>query len=62
MTKEKISDKSKIKKPQKEIEIKHPADPEEPLDIPDDDPDSIPEDDPYENSPAFEKPTSGEGP
>lgn len=62
MAKKKIPDKSKIKNPQKEIEIKHPADPEEPLNIPEEDPDIISDEDPFENPPPNEIPPPGEGP
>ena len=62
MIKKKYSDKPEIKKPKEKPEVKPSPDPEEPLDIRDDDPDVIPDEDPFENSPAYEKPAPGEGP
>lgn len=62
MTKKKIANKAQIKKQVEKIEWEKPIDPEEPLSIPDNNPDIIPEEDPYENPPAYEKPIPGEGP
>ena len=62
MAKKKRSDKSKIQKPLKQEEVKQPADPEEPLVVPEEGSDVIAEEDPYENAPAYEAPPSGEGP
>lgn len=62
MAKKNRSDRSKIKAPVKQEEIKQPADPEEPLDVPEEGSDVIAEEDPYENAPAYETPPPGEGP
>ena len=62
MAKKKIPGEVKVKKPNKEETIKKPADPEDSLNVPEEDPDIIPEDDPYENPPAYEKSSPGEGP
>lgn len=43
-------------------EIIPPADPEEPLNIPEEDPDIVPEEDPFETPPPYEIPGPGEGP
>ena len=42
-------------------EIK-PVDPEEPLTVPEEDPDIIPDEDPFENPPPIEIPPPGERP
>ena len=47
--------------PETKTEIK-PVDPEEPLDVPGEDPDKIPDEDPFENPPPYEVPLPGEGP
>jgi len=61
MAKKKQPDKPGIPKPEKFPEIK-PPDPEEPLNIPEEDPDIIPGDEPFENPPPDEIPPPGEGP
>lgn len=62
MKKKKIPDEMQIKEKLKQAEIRHSSDLEEPLKVPEDDPDIIPEDDPFENPPAYEKKVPGEGP
>ena len=54
---------SMIHKPNKEPVVKHPDDPEQPLNVHEDDPDEIPgEDELDENTPPYEAPEPGEGP
>ena len=44
-------------------DLKQPAHPEEPLNIPEEDSNAIPgDDDPFEKTPTYEKPSPGERP
>ena len=51
---------SEVPSPEKHPEIK-PADPEEPLNIPEEDPDIVPDEEPFE-PPPYEVPPPGERP
>ena len=63
MPKKKQPDKSpELPKPAKEPEIKPMADPEEPLNVSEEDPDKIPDEDPFKNPPPYEPPPPGERP
>jgi hypothetical protein len=51
-----------IPRPVKQPEILPPADPGEPLILPEEDPEILPDEDPFETPPPFEVPEPGEGP